>query len=421
MTEKKTNKNNSKKKTSGTKTTRKKKNEQPLYTAVKATKKHPWIIFVIVGILVAAVATVAILHFTGVINIGDYLRILTGSTSQTTSQTVSTVTFDGVKYDNFQIHFLELGNWNTGDSVYIKAGDNDILIDAGSKYDSADDVENYIDTYCTDGKLEYVVATHAHEDHIAGFSGGSAKNGIFYHYEIGTIIEFTQHNKNSKGEDSAVYTKYVEAKEYAINRGAKCYTALQAYNNSSLREITLGDGMKMKTLYQKYYEETSDTENNYSVCTLFTYNEQNYLFTGDLEKSGETSLVESNSLPHCELYKAGHHGSKTSSNEKLMEAIQPKVIAVCCCCGSDEYTKTNANQFPTQDFVNRVAPYTSNVYVTSISVDNENKIKASMNGYILFSSNGTEYSVVCSNNQTVLKDTEWFKTNRTTPNEWKTA
>ena len=406
MAEKKTNKNNSKKKTSGTKTTRKKKNEQPLYMAAKVTKKHPWIIFVIVGILVAAVATVAILHFTGVINIGDYLRVFTGSTSQTTSQTVSTVEFEGTVYNDFQIHFLELGNWYTGDSVYIKAGENDILIDAGSKYDSADDIESYINQYVTDNKLEYVIATHAHEDHISGFSGGSSKNGILYHYDVGTIIEFAKTNSNS-----GVYNNYVTARKYAVEHGAKCYTALQAYNDTSLRTISLGTDMSMTTLYQKYYEQEASTENDYSVCTLFTYKEHHFLFTGDLEGGGESSLVDSNTLPHCELYKAGHHGSKTSSSSKLMAVVQPKVVCVCCCCGSDEYTKTNANQFPTQDFVNRVAPYTSNVYVTSISVNNETKIKASMNGYINFSSNGTQYSVACSNNQTVLKDTEWFKTN----------
>lgn len=377
-------------------------------TAKKAAKKHPGLVIALVVVAVLVVGALAVLCVTGVINIPAIL----GTTSNTT-QTVNTVEFEGVVYDDFQIHFLELGNWYTGDSVYIKAGDNDILIDAGSKYDSADDIEGYINNYVTDGKLEYVIATHAHEDHIAGFSGGSAKNGILYHYEIGTIIEFARTNSNS-----GVYNNYVTARNYAVEHGTTCYTALQMYNNTNLRTVSLGTDMSMTTLYQKYYEQDASTENDYSACTLFTYKEHHFLFTGDLESGGESSLVDSNTLPHCELYKAGHHGSKTSSSDKLMAAVQPKVVCVCCCCGSDEYTKTDANQFPTQEFVNRVAPYTSNVYVTSISVDNENKIRSSMNGYIIFSSNGANYSVACSNNQTVLKDTEWFKTHRTTPSAW---
>lgn len=321
-----------------------------------------------------------------------------------------TVTFDGVVYDDFQVHFLELGNWYTGDSIYIKAGDTDILIDAGSRYASGKTIESFVDTYCTDGKLEYVIATHAHEDHISGFSGGSSKDGILYHYEIGTIIEFSKH-----GKDTDVYNNYVEARNYAKSKGAKVYTCLEAYNNEYLRTINIGPGMSMTTLYQKYYETDASTENNYSVCTLFTYNQQHYLFTGDLESGGEASLVEKNDIPQCELYKAGHHGSKTSSSKKLMEKVQPKVVCCCCCCGSSEYTKTKDNQFPTQEFINRVAHYTNNIYATTISTDNDKKTYQSMNGTICFSSNGTSYSVCCSNNNTVLKDTEWFKNNRVWP------
>ena len=67
--------------------------------------------------------------------------------------------------------FLELGNYYAGDSVYIKAGEVDILIDAGSRASSSTTIHNYIKEYCTDRKLEYVIATHAHQDHIAGFVG----------------------------------------------------------------------------------------------------------------------------------------------------------------------------------------------------------------------------------------------------------
>ena len=69
-----------------------------------------------------------------------------------------------------QIHFLELGNKYTGDCTYIKAGETDILIDAGSKTSSIPTISEYLNQYVTDGKLEYVIVTHAHEDHYAGFS-----------------------------------------------------------------------------------------------------------------------------------------------------------------------------------------------------------------------------------------------------------
>ena len=100
-----------------------------------------------------------------------------------------------------------------------------------------------------------------------------------------------------------------------------------------------------------------------------------------------------------------------------MAKVQPKVVCVCACCGSNEYTSTKDNQFPCQEFINRVGIYTNNIYVTSISTDNSKKTFASMNGTICFSSNGTTSSVACSNNNTILKDTDWFKANR----KWPTA
>ena len=322
--------------------------------------------------------------------------------------------FIGNTYSDFQIHFLELGNWYTGDCVYIKAGNNDILIDAGSRKNSATTIRNYLDDHnlVADGVFEYVIATHAHEDHISGFVGnaGSPRTGIMYNYEIDNLIQFNKHNTTS-----ALYGEYTQAVEMLKQNGTNVYTCLEVYNNPSLRTISLGKNMSMTTLYQKYYEENASGDNDYSVCTLFTYGNQHYLFTGDLEASGEKSLVESNSLPHCALYKGGHHGSKTSSTSVLMEAISPEVVCMCCCCGSDEYTTTNANQFPTQEFVDRVGIYTEYIFVTTIATNNDEHEYQSMNGNIVFSSNGFRYGLNCSNNNTILKDTDWFKANRTWP------
>ena len=83
---------------------------------------------------------------------------------------------------DLSIHFMELGNEYAGDSVYIKAGETDILIDAGSRASSTDTTSEYIDQYCTDGVLEYVIATHADQDHIAGFAGSNTSPSIFERY-----------------------------------------------------------------------------------------------------------------------------------------------------------------------------------------------------------------------------------------------
>ena len=316
---------------------------------------------------------------------------------------------------SLSIHFLELGNKYTGDCTLIKVGDTEVLIDAGSRKGSAKTIVPYVQQYCTDGVLEYVIATHAHQDHIAGFVGTSTEKGIFESFVCETIIDYPLTEVTSQ-----IRTNYENLRDEEVQKGAKHYTALECWNNQNgaQRSYTLGAGVTMNILYQKYYEEDASDENDYSVCMLLSQGDKHYLFTGDLEKHGEQSLVGSNDLPDCVLFKGGHHGSPTSNTPALLSVIKPDIVCVCCCCGSDEYTSNVANMFPSQAFVDNVAPYTDKVYVTTMVATGTAGYQ-SMNGNIVLSSNGGEVTVNCSNNNTLFKDTDWFKANRTMPNAWK--
>ncbi len=314
-----------------------------------------------------------------------------------------------------QIHFLELGNKYTGDCTYIKAGDNDILIDAGSRSDSVETIAAYINRYVTDGKLEYVIVTHAHQDHYAGFS--VLDGSIFDLYEVSTIIDFSMTNQEDKGA-SNMYGRYLLEREAEITAGATHYTAAEMIEQD-LATVDLGGGITMEILNSYYYYNHASSENDYSVCTLFTYGTYRYLFTGDLEADGEEKLIELNTLPEVTLYKAGHHGSKTSSSEAFLEVISPEIVCVCCCAGSSEYTKTDANQFPTQAFVDRVAAYTDRVYVTTLCLDYSAGSYRSMNGNIAVITDADGVRVVCSNDDRVLREWEWFRAHRTCPDAWK--
>ena len=355
---------------------------------------------------------------------------------------------------DLQIHFLELGNKYTGDSIYIKAGDTDILIDAGSRQNSATTIKNYINKYVTDGILEYVIATHADRDHIAGMVGNSTAsgyNGILYSYKVKTLIQFplTSKSKLTDSGNLSLYGNYLEAVEYAESKGANAYTALECWNSNNestrfeqsinetgaRRYYKLSSNVEMEILYNYYYENKTSDENDYSVCIMFNQYGENYdfnnpsnpenekhvnhfLFTGDLEESGEEHLVQYNNLPEVVLYKAGHHGSKTSSTAELLSVIKPKVVCVCCCTGSNEYTPANENQFPTQLMIDRVAPYTDLVFATTI-VSTNSAGYTSLNGNITLTCNNLGINITASNNVTLLKDTAWFKANRTCPTAWK--
>jgi hypothetical protein len=199
------------------------------------------------------------------------------------------------------------------------------------------------------------------------------------------------------------------------------------------------NNIKFEILYNEHCEydytraeETkkfkAHSENDYSVCSLFSFGEKTFLFTGDLEsgfndQGAERSLVENNlSLQQIrdngnkygvELYKAGHHGSKSSSTTKLLKEIQPKIVVISCAIG-DSY------DFPRQEPINRIAEYTDKVYVTTMA--NEKYTNGldytAMNGNVVVYSKDEGVSVKCSANDTLLKDTDWFRENRTLPSKW---
>lgn len=407
-----------------------------------SNKKQKKIFTVILVLLIIAVIGVCIYGY-----YKGWFNVLFNKPDQPPydSQTYNAAT---IKNENLSIHFLELGNNLTGDSVYIKAGDTDILIDAGSKNESAATITQYLNQYVTDGKLEYVIATHAHEDHLGGFYSVGTNKGIFENFKTGMIIDFALSAKtydNKVPGNTTVIGRYFDARDKEVAEGATHYTAAQCFNETdgAKRVYQLADGITLEILYNYYYfnydlnskGNIESGENNYSVCCMINQGDKHYMFTGDMEKEGEDKLVEYYNngndkslpkLPHCDLYKAGHHGSKTSSHNALLNAITPSYVCVCCCAGTSEYTDADANQFPTQEFVDRIAPHTDCVYVTTMVdayTDNRNWKKTgtvkSMNGNIVFGCTNGKITMYFSNNDLKLKDTDWFKEHRTCPSNWK--
>ena len=127
------------------------------------------------------------------------------NTTYNSSVASTDIDIDTIKSQDLSIHFMELGNKYTGDSTLIKVGDTEVLIDAGSRESSVPVLSSYINQYCTDGILEYIIVTHAHQDHYAGFATSSNKDSIFDIYKVNTVIEFAQTNQKNT---SKLYSNY---------------------------------------------------------------------------------------------------------------------------------------------------------------------------------------------------------------------
>lgn len=377
------------------------------------------IIFTIAGILLGMAGKIYI--FT------DDSYVIPEPAGSNSSMAASSLDVEVIKDEDLSIHFLELGNKYTGDSTFIRVGDVEILIDAGSRANSVKTIYDYISDYISsDGVLDYVIVTHAHQDHYAGFATNDNTESLFDKLNVGKVIKFTNTNQKSTAK---LYSNFVrELEETKTENGTIVVTAEECYNNASeeaQRIFSLGNDVELEILTHKYNKAgaSAHSENDYSVCCLINQgsgeSKRSYLFTGDLEADGEESLVEENTLPKVELYKAGHHGSKTSSSTKLLSVIQPKIVCVCCCAGSSEYTSKNENQFPTQQFIDRIAPYTDAIYVTTLCVDYEKGTFQSMNGNIVITASAeSETEVYCANSTDKLKDSAWFQSNRTLPEAW---
>ena len=319
-----------------------------------------------------------------------------------------------VEFEDLEINFMMLGNKYAGDCIYIKAGDTDILVDAGSRKNSAPVIKEYLfdknsdfHNYVEDSKLEYVIVSHADQDHIAAFVGS---DGIFNDssIEIETIIEFPKTNKTT-----ALYKEYRAAVEKLEANGTKKYTALECYNNENgaSRIIEVAAGIEIEILYNYYYEHETDNENNYSVCFMLRRGSQQFLFTGDLENEGkaEEYLVQNNNLGEVYLYKMGHHGSKTSSSEALLSVIKPEVAVATCVAFTTEYTDNTDNTFPTKAAVDNLVKYNvKHLYVPYMVSDNKDGFEVA-NGNILVYANSSGTGVKCSASNEDFYNFEIFK------------
>ncbi|MDR1463953.1 MAG: MBL fold metallo-hydrolase [Oscillospiraceae bacterium] len=222
---------------------------------------------------------------------------------------------------SFAVHFIDVGQ---GDCALIESGGQFMIIDGGER-----GAENTVTAYLQDRgvkKLDYVVATHAHSDHIGGLA-----YGVLPRFPAGEIIA-PRYSEESM-PTTKTYEKFLEAVAARVEDGAKATYAKPG------TQYTLGDA-SFEVLGP--LEDTGDEYNNSSVVILLEYGGARFLFTGDVEKSAEKALVKTYGEGlRADVLKVPHHGSSTSSTKNLLDAVQP-AYAVICCGQDNSYNHPNA-------------------------------------------------------------------------------
>ena len=260
-------------------------------------------------------------------------------------------TNSSVSLDKAQIYYLDVGQ---GDSELIRlpTGEN-ILIDAGLKSGS-DQLTAYLKELGVD-KIDILIATHPHADHI----GGMEK--VIENFEIGEI--YMPKIADDQIPTTATYTKLLEAiqaKGMKINQ-AKAGTTIFSNDNAAL-EILAPNNTEYKDL------------NNYSIVTKLTYGNNRFLFTGDAEKESENEMLSKGYDLSCDILKLGHHGSSTSTTNQFLTAASPSAAIISC-------GKDNDYGHPHQETMDKINSSHITVYRTDLD------------GTILAETDGTTYTI----------------------------
>ncbi len=207
----------------------------------------------------------------------------------------------------FRISFIDVGQ---GDSILIQAGDQAMLVDAGTN-ESGSVVTDYLRSLNI-AKLDYLIGTHPHEDHIGGM------DDVIRSFEISTVIMPDVSHTTQTYED--VLDALLE-KELTIT--APHPGDVYSLGDASFTILSPSEEIARQAV------ETGDL-NNLSVGIRLVYGSTAFIMCGDAESASEEAMVESGLLLKADVLKAGHHGSSTSTSDAFLAAVDPEYAVISC-------------------------------------------------------------------------------------------
>lgn len=245
------------------------------------------------------------------------LMMITACGGKALNEVNPEVIFDTEEHaGDLTIHFFNLeapdSFEKTGESILITTPQGKtILIDAGKEI-VGPLVNDYLDELGIE-KLDYVMPSHPHHDHIGGLLT------VFSEKEVGKVVQI-----NLPLEDSGVYNRYAEMIE---DKGYDVEFAEEGDVFEIEEDITLEVMNPMKGLSPETYSFgtlSAGIVNDVSMVMKLTYKEKTFLFTGDIYRGVENSLINKfGEELDVDLVVAPHHGLGTSSSDDFIEATNP--------------------------------------------------------------------------------------------------
>ena len=203
-----------------------------------------------------------------------------------------------------EVTFLDVGN---ADCTLVRQGEHSLLIDAGERGDGDDIVDALRERGVT--KLNLVIATHPHADHIGGMED------VLLNLPVERFV--LAYMPEDETPTSSTYLRMLEA---------------LADKDIPVDEARIGNTYEIGQARLQVLAPVreSDDANDMSVVTRLTYGKHAFLFTGDAGTAVEKDMLKTGHDLRADVLKVGHHGSDTSSSEAFLQQVQPRYSIIPC-------------------------------------------------------------------------------------------
>ena len=229
---------------------------------------------------------------------------------------------------NLEVYYFDVGQ---ADSILIRENDNNILIDAGNNEDG-EKLVNYLKNDLNIEKLNMVVGTHPHEDHIGWL------DNVVDSFDIDTIL---MPNATSTSKTFENVLDSIEKKDYKIT--VPKINEEFNYNNINIKVLYTGTDEK--------------DLNNTSIVLKLTYQNNKFLFMGDATSKVEKKLL--NEDIKSDVLKIGHHGSEYSTTKNFLDKVNPQYAII-------EVGKNNTYKHPKETTLDKLNKKNIKIYRTDI-------------------------------------------------------
>jgi competence protein ComEC len=212
--------------------------------------------------------------------------------------------------NHMTMHFLDVGQ---SDSIYIEVSDGkNMLIDAGSNH-ASNKIINYLHRLGVK-KIDYVVATHPHHDHIGSL------DDVIEQFAIGKL-----YTSNVTHDTSSFYDVIKAIKKYKI----------KVKNVKKSSEIKLAENVKVK-LFGPLVDQYASI-NEQSIIIHVTHDNNSFLLMGDAGIPVEEKLLVKHKNLNVDVLKVGHHGGISATSNEFLKKVKPNIAVISV--GKNNYAR----------------------------------------------------------------------------------